>query len=173
MTEREPLETKNLDRSGLDALEWSRARDGLVQAAGPEATFFLGTCRPDGTPDAAGLGAMWHEGDVYFISGPRMRKARNLASNPRCTMSVRLEGIDLVLAGTAARTTDRTVLEPVVARYRAAGWPASVEGDALTAPFCAPSAGPPPWHLYRLRFHTVTGVATAEPYGATRWSFAV
>lgn len=26
-------------------------------------------------------------------------------------------------------------------------------------------------HLYRLTFHTVFGVATAEPYGATRWRF--
>jgi hypothetical protein len=55
--------------------------------------------------------------------------------------------------------------------YSGAGWPAEVEGDAFTAPFSAPSAGPPPWHLYRLRFHTVFGVATAEPFGATRWRF--
>ena len=45
-----------------------------------------------------------------------------------------------------------------------------MEGDAFTAPFSAPSAGPPPWHLYRFRFHTAF-VATAEPYGATRWRF--
>ena len=52
------------------------------------------------------------------------------------------------------------------------GWPARVDGDALTAPFSAPSAGPPPWHLYRFTFHTAVGVAGAEPYGATRWRFA-
>jgi hypothetical protein len=33
------------------------------------------------------------------------------------------------------------------------------------------AAGPPPWHLYRFMFHTAFGVATAEPYGATRWRF--
>jgi hypothetical protein len=47
-----------------------------------------------------------------------------------------------------------------------------VEGDALTAPFSAPSAGPPPWHLYRLEFTKVFGVAGQEPHGATRWRFA-
>jgi hypothetical protein len=26
-------------------------------------------------------------------------------------------------------------------------------------------------HLYRFTFHTAFGVATAEPYGATRWQF--
>jgi hypothetical protein len=43
--------------------------------------------------------------------------------------------------------------------------------DALTAPFSAPSAGPPPWQVYRFTFHTVVGVASQEPYGATRWRF--
>ena len=46
-----------------------------------------------------------------------------------------------------------------------------VEGDTFTAPYSAPSAGPPPWHLFRLTAHTVFGVATAEPWGATRWRF--
>lgn len=55
--------------------------------------------------------------------------------------------------------------------YRELGWPAEVEGDAFTAPFSAPSAGPPPWHLYRFTLNTAFGVATAEPYGATRWRF--
>jgi hypothetical protein len=84
---------------------------------------------------------------------------------------VSLEGIDLVLEGDAARVTDATALEQVAARYRDGGWPAEVEGDALTAPYSAPSAGPPPWHVYRLEFHTAFGVASAEPYGATRWRF--
>jgi hypothetical protein len=46
-----------------------------------------------------------------------------------------------------------------------------VEGEAFTAPYSAPSAGPPPWELYRFIFLTAFGVATAEPYGATRWRF--
>jgi hypothetical protein len=86
-------------------------------------------------------------------------------------VSVRLRGIDLVLEGEAHRVTDSATLEHIAAVYRAGGWPASVEGDGLTAPFTAPSAGPPPWHLYRLTPRVITGVATAEPYGATRWTF--
>ena len=50
-------------------------------------------------------------------------------------------------------------------------WPVEAAGDALTAPFSAPRAGPLPWQLYRFSFHTAVGVATAEPYGATRWRF--
>ena len=68
------------------------------------------------------------------------RTARDLAVNPARTISVRLPGIDLVLAGNAARVN-------------------------------IPTAGPQPWHVYRFTFRTVVGVATAEPYRATRWRF--
>jgi hypothetical protein len=105
------------------------------------------------------------------LSGPSTRKSRNLAANPACTIAMRLPGIDLVFDGEAARTTDPATLAAVAALFREDGWPAEVTGDAITAPFSAPSAGPPPWHLYRCAFHTVVGVATAEPYGATRWRF--
>ena len=173
MTDREPIETKNLTRYGEAELEWSRARDAVaVGSTGPGVTHFLGTTRPDGRPHAAGVGAVWIDGDLYFTSGPGTQKSRNLAVNPTCTISVRLEGIDLVFEGEATRVTDEAVLERAAAVYRDAGWPAEVEDDAITAPFSAPSAGPAPWHLYRLTYHTVFGVAGAEPFGATRWRFA-
>jgi hypothetical protein len=117
-------------------------------------------------------GAQWMDGGLYFTSNPATRKARDLAVNPACTISVRLPGIDLVLDGSAERVTDPERLERVAAGYREGGWPAQVERDAFTAPFSAPSAGPPPWQLYRFTFHTAVGVAGAEPSGATRDSSA-
>lgn len=172
MTDQAPAEVTNLDRYGSDALPWSRPHDLLV--AGPPqpgTSFFLGTVRPDGRPHAASVGTFWLDGDLYFTSGPGTRKSRNLAANPACTMAVGLEGIDLELEGEAVRVTDGPTLERVAALAREGGWPAEVEGDALTAPFSAPSAGPPPWHVYRFTFRTAFGVATAEPWGATRWRF--
>lgn len=172
MTDRAPLETTNLDRYGYPALPWSRARDLLTtDTPKPETACFLGTSRPDGRPHSAGIGPLWLDGDLYFTSSPITRKSRNLAENPACTISLRLTGLDLVLEGTASRVTDQDTLERAAAGYRAGGWPATVEGDAFTAPFSAPSAGPPPWQLYRLTIHTAIGVASAEPYGATRWRF--
>jgi hypothetical protein len=87
-------------------------------------------------------------------------------------VAVRLRGIDLTLEGDAHRVTDAATLERLAGVFRSGGWPATVAGDALTAPYNAPSAGPPPWHLYRLTLHSAVGVACAEPYGATRWTFA-
>jgi pyridoxamine 5'-phosphate oxidase-like protein len=171
MVEREPSGQVNLDRYGSPALDWGRARDLLAAPQGPDVPFFLGTVGPDGRPHAAGIGALWWAGDLYFTSGAGTRKARNLAANPACTVSVRLDGIDLVLEGTVERVVDPATLAELAARYRRGGWPAEVAGDALTAPYSAPSAGPPPWRLYRLALDAATGVATRAPNGATRWRF--
>ena len=169
----EPISTRNLDRYGHGELPWSRPRDILASdTPGVDLTFFVATVRPDGRPHSAGVGAVWVDDALYFVSGPGTAKSRNLDANPACSVAVRLRGIDLVLEGEAHRVTDPSTLERLAAVYRTGGWPASAEGDALTAPYSAPSAGPAPWHLYRLVLRTAVGVATAEPHGATRWDFA-
>ena len=94
MTEREPIETTNLDRYGSAELPWSRPRDLLAASASAKTSFFLGTVRPDGRPHAAAVGALWHDDKLYIVSGPQTRKSRNLAANSACTIAVGLEGID-------------------------------------------------------------------------------
>jgi hypothetical protein len=171
MSERTPSEARNLDIYGNPALEWSRVADALSVDPSENLTYFVGTVRPDGRPHVAGVGALYVDGDIYFVAGPTTRRVRNLAGNPACTIAVRLKGVDVTFEGTAERVGDAAVLERVAARYREGGWPCKVEGDAFTAPFNAPSAGPPPWHLYRFTFDTVFAVAGEEPNGATRWRF--
>jgi hypothetical protein len=173
MTERAPTDVKNLDQYGNDALPWSRAREALAEhPSGAGVPYFLGTAIRDGRPHAAGVGAIWIDGELYVVSGPGTRKSRELEANPACTLAASLPGIDLVFEGDATRVRDAATLEQVAARYRELGWPVEVAGDAFTAPFTAPSGGPPPWHLYRIAYHTVVGVGSAEPNGATRWRFA-
>jgi hypothetical protein len=172
MSDRMPTETTNLDGYGNAPLSWSRVHDILAAGpSGPDTPFFLGTVCPDGRPHAAGVGAVWHDGDFYVVSGPGTRKSRNLATNPAATISARLPGIDVIFEGEAARVTDEATLERLAAIYREGGWPAQVEGEAFTAPYSAPAAGPPPWHLYRFVYHTALGTAGEEPHGATRWRF--
>ena len=124
MPEREPIEVTNLDRYGSAACRG--AGRATILAAPPRERRrwpdgFLGTSRPDGRPHAARVGALWYDGDVYIASGPGTRKSRNLAENPACTISMSLEGIDLVLEGEATRVTDRPTLEAVAGLYRAQG----------------------------------------------------
>ena len=173
MTSREPRETANLaELYGQELMPWSRAAEALgTGSLGPETACFLGTVRPDGRPHSAGVGVAVLDGDLYFTSGPGTRKSRNLAGDPRCPLSLRLDGIDLVLEGEARRVTDSPTLEAVARLYRAGGWPAEPAGDAITASYSAQSAGPPPWHLYRFSCSTGFGVGLREPHGASRWRF--
>jgi hypothetical protein len=166
------MDTKNLaDLYHLEPIPWSRALRALESGDSLARTDFLATTRPDGRPHIAGVGAMWDDGKVYFVSGPGTRKSRNLAENPSCAVSMSLEGIDLVFEGEAERVTDDGTLRRLAARYAEGGWPATVEDGAFTHEYSAPSAGPPPWYLYALTPATVYGVMSEAPGGATRWRF--
>lgn len=165
------METKNLDIYGSEPIPWSRVEQALESADAMQ-TSWLATTDPDGAPHVAGVGAIWSEGKIYFVSGPTLRKSRNLAANPRCAIGVGLRGIDLVVEGRAAKVTDPATLDRVVKLYVKVGWPAEVRDGALFAPYSAPSAGRPPWDLYEVTMIRATGVAGAEPHGATRWQFA-
>ncbi len=126
--------------------------------------------RRDGL-DEPGRGALWQNKAWWFGTGRQTRKGRNLDRDPRCTLAVALHEFDLVVYGTAEVITDRTTVATMAERWAAEGWPCRVDesGIALTADFSAPSAGKPPWHVYRISPLSATALATVEPGGATRW----
>ncbi len=173
MTNREPISVSNLDQYGNEPLPWSAVLERLEESSSKETLTVLGTVTPEGRPHAAPVGAMWIDGAWYMVSGPGTRKARNLAHNPACTITTGLTGLDVVFEGQAQRVTDAIELERVAEVYRGVGWPVTVEGDMFTAPYTAPSGGPPPWNLYRLVCERVFGVGHGDPLnGATKWTFA-
>src|SRR5215475_10309795 len=176
------MDAVNLDTShGAPPIEWprveSRLAGGMTQApgtGGPDRhTCWLATINSDGSPHVTGVGALWANGCFWFETGQHTRKGRNLARDPRCTHSMAAQEFDLVVAGEASLVTDPAVVADLAARWAAEGWPARADdtGLALTAEYSAPSAGPPPWHVYRLTPRTATAVGTVDPGGATRWRF--
>jgi PPOX class probable F420-dependent enzyme len=162
-------------------IDWERVEQrlsrGLPQAPGAGGpgrhTCWLATINADGTPHLTGIGALWTSGTFWFETGATTRKGRNLARDPRCSLSVATDEFDLVVEGTADLVEDPTVVAGMADRWAAEGWPVRVDetGTALTAEFSAPSAGPPPWHVYRLEVRRATALLTVEPGGATRWRF--
>lgn len=175
-------EAKNLaDLYELPVLDWAiiekRLDQGVEQApggGGPDRhTCWLATIDADGRPHVTGVGALWVDGSFWFETGERTRKARNVARDPRCTLSVATHEFDLVVEGRAEMVTDPAVVADMAERWAAGGWPARVDdsGVALTAEYSAPSAGPPPWRVYRIVPTSATALGTVEPGGATRWSF--
>jgi hypothetical protein len=92
-----------------------------------------------------------------------------LGRDPSCAVSVATQPFDLVIEGAAQRITDAGELASVAEAFVRSGWPAEVSGDALTADYSAPSAGPAPWYVHRLKPSTVFAFGTSEPFGATRF----
>ncbi|HLL49779.1 MAG TPA: pyridoxamine 5'-phosphate oxidase family protein [Thermomicrobiales bacterium] len=173
MTDHTPVDTTFLGLADQPAMEWSRPRELLAAPPPPDTpgghfSSYLVTVRPDGRPHATRVGVRWHDGDLYFLSGPGTRKSRNLAANRASTLAMRLEeGLDLVLEGEAAPVDDPALLDAVGSVIRQAGWPVELTGGGFTAPF-GPQESGPPWQLYRFVFHTAIGQAGD---GATRWRF--
>ena len=176
------MRTKNLaDLYGLPPMDWDdvtgRLIAGLPQApgaGGPDRhTCWLTTINPDGSPHVTGVGAVWTAGAFWFETGPATRKARNLARDPRCALSVATREFDLVAEGEATVVDDPATVAELAAVWAAEGWPVTVDesGRALTAAYSAPSAGPPPWFVYRLTLLRASGQRTVDPGGATRWDF--
>jgi pyridoxamine 5'-phosphate oxidase-like protein len=176
------MDTRNLaDLYGLPALDWTtiaaRLEEGFSQApgtGGPDRhTCWLTTLGVDGGPHVTGVGALWVDGAFWCETGERSRKGRNLARDPRCALSLATSAFDLVVEGTAAKVTDPATMATLAGAWAAEGWPCRVDesGIALTAEYSAPSAGPPPWSVYRIAARTATALSTVEPGGATRWTF--
>ena len=119
------------------------------------------------------LGAEWVEGAFYFTSGAQTRKAKNLALNPECVITVATHDFDIVVEGRASRVTDPALVARIAKIYQDGGWPAQVsdDGTSLTAEYSAPSAGPPPYMIYQVIPRTVFALGAAEPYGATSFRF--
>jgi hypothetical protein len=166
------MESKNLDLYGSAAIPWERAASQFEQREfhGGRGTYWLSTTCPDGRPHAAGVLGVWSDGALYFASGVRTLKSRNLEANSGCAISASLPDLDVVIEGSARRVTDPETLERIAAEFVRRGWPTAVNGDTLTAAWGAPSA-PPPWHLYAVTPSVAFGVGTDGTPGATRWSF--
>lgn len=167
-----PRETKNLDGYGLPPLQWQRVLDALdrtreLEVADSASHFWIATTRPDGRPHLAGVGLVWDDGRFYLATGAGTQKGKNLARDPRCTVSVAAPGIDIVAEGMAEIIRDGDELQRIATLF--SGWGPEVRDGAFWHEYSAPSAGPPPWDVYEITPTTIYAVATAEPHGATRW----
>jgi PPOX class probable F420-dependent enzyme len=165
--------TPNIDWERV-AARLDRGVPQAPESSGPNRhTCWLATINDDGSPHVTGVGALWVDGTFWFETGERTRKGRNLARDPRCSISLATDEFDLVVQGTAAVVDDAETVAAMAQRWAAGGWPARVDesGTALTAEFSAPSAGPPPWRVYRITAQTATALLTVAPGGATKWRF--
>jgi hypothetical protein len=174
------METINLGKAdGLPPVDWSGVVEKLEAGAGPapdahnSRTTWLSTVNDDGSAHLTAVGALWLDGTFWFQTGANTRKHHNVARDPRCSVAVSIRDADLVFEGEASRVTDQAALARIAQAFADQGWPAEPDpsGEGITAPFNAPSQGPPPWHVFRIEPRSAIVTLGVEPGGLTRFRF--
>jgi hypothetical protein len=169
MHDREPASVERMTKDGAPPTSWTRVRDHLE---GARATYWLATVRPTGAPHVMPVLAIWVDGGVFFSAGERTRKARNLALDSRCVVTVEEEPLDLVLEGRAEKVRDDATLGRIADAYaKTFGWRVAVRDGAFHDTEGAPTAGPPPCDVYEVMPKVAFGIGTDETFVATRWRF--
>jgi hypothetical protein len=174
------MKTINLGQvDGLPPVDWAGVVDKLEAGSTPAPdgmnarTTWLSTINEDGSPHITAVGALWMDGTFWFQTGASTRKGRNVARDPRCSVAVSILDADVVIEGDAVRVTDQSSVAAIAKAWADQGWPAEPDesGSGITAPFNAPSQGPPPWNVYRIEPRSATVVSSGEPGGLTRFRF--
>ena len=164
---------------GLPPVDWDGIVEKLDAGSGPAPdahnarTTWLTTINEDGSPHVTAVGALWLDGTFWFQTGGGTRKHQNVERDPRCTVALSILDADVVVEGTAQRVTDPADVARAAKGWADGGWPAEPDpsGTGITAPFNAPSQGPPPWDVYRIAPRSATVVLGVEPGGLTRFRF--
>jgi hypothetical protein len=63
-------------------LSWSWAEQRVKNSH----NYWITTVKPDGSPHTMVVWGLWQDGRFLFSTGSTSRKARNLASNPKCVV---------------------------------------------------------------------------------------
>jgi general stress protein 26 len=100
-----------------EATPWAVVRGQLSEAK----VYWISTVRPDGRPHVTPIAGIWLDGTMYFVTGALERKAKNLESNRRSVITTGsnvLEGLDVVVEGTAVLERDTAKLRDLATAYR-------------------------------------------------------
>ena len=143
---------------GSGLLPWSWAEQRLEAAR----SYWVATRWPDGRPHLSAVWGQWHDGQLLFTCGGRSRKARNLAGDPRLTLSTEDASDSVVLEGAAELVSDRGaigLIVDVLNRKYPGGYSVEFLDPAVNSVF-----GVRPRQAWGMRHDDFTG-------SPTRWRF--
>ena len=92
---------------GEGLLPWSWATERLLASH----DYWIATVDADGKPAVMPVWGAWIDEAVWFSSGPKSRRVRNLTRDPRCTVTTDNALEPVVIEGRAERSTDRAAAE--------------------------------------------------------------
>lgn len=163
---------------GLPTVDWAPIAERIAQGKFPapedhnSKSTWLTTLNQDGSPHVTPVGAAWVDGTFWFQTGDTHKRA-NVERDPRCSIATSIQGADVVIEGDATRITDPDLIAKAARAWNEGGWPVEPDesGTGITAPFNAPTQGPPPWSVYRIEPRSAVVCLGDEPGGLTRFRF--
>lgn len=161
--------TATLDSRYSDADATATSWEDAARVLDSAEIFWLSTVRAEGGPHVTPLIAVWLDGAVWFATGPREQKARNLARQPRVAITTGnntyAEGLDIVVEGTATVSHDEAILQRIADRFlEKYDWTFSVSDGTLNG------GGDDPAEVFQVRPEVAYGFARGT-FGHTRWTF--
>ena len=179
MAASQPKSETHVGEGRTETTPWAVALERLEHPA-PGQNHWLATVNPDGRPHLMPIIAFWIEGAIHFLAGRETRKGRNLAADDRCvigTGNLTMPSMDLIVEGRAKPITDEADVRRLAAAFGGEGWQLEARGSEVYGPH-GPTAGPPPYAIYRLEptkvfgFPGMHGMFDGDRHHEpTRWEF--
>lgn len=170
MAESEPIAEKLSSPSGtpLTALTWADVRTRLADSE----DCLLATSGAGGRVHMVPVLGVWLEGAVCFATRRQTRKARDLALNVNCAITVPGHDLDLVVEGTAYLVRDAARLQRVADLFpiKYPWWHPFVsrEGEFHDP---ADTSLSDPQHVFAVAPTVVFAFGKEGGFSATRWRF--
>jgi PPOX class probable F420-dependent enzyme len=143
---------------GSGLMAWAEAERRLIASH----DYWVATVRPDGRPHVMPVWGSYHRGRLWFSSGRRSRKARDIEADPRCTVTTDDPRNPVVVDGVAARVIDPDEI---------GGFVAAMNGKyeaGMTADFQDPEVN----GTYAVTPERVIAISEGDFTGSpTRWRF--
>jgi hypothetical protein len=148
-----------VESSEKNLIPWAEAEANLAASV----NYWVASVSAGSVPHLMPVWGVWHGGALWFSSGGRSRKVRNIAAVPRCTISTEDAQSPVILSGPAeiltGRADIRTFIEVANAKY---------EGGFYSEEFLDPAVNAtvrlkPEW-AFAIRHDDFSG-------SPTRWTF--
>jgi nitroimidazol reductase NimA-like FMN-containing flavoprotein (pyridoxamine 5'-phosphate oxidase superfamily) len=149
----------------LTALSWADVRRRLSDSE----DYLLATSGADGRVHMVPVLSVWLESAVCFATRRHTRKARHLAENDSCAITVPGHDVDLVVEGAAHPVRETARLQRVADLFptKYPWWHPFVEEGEFHDP-ADPSLGDP-LHVFAVAPTVVFAFGKEEGFSATRW----
>src|ERR1700739_3714869 len=103
------LQTPSNPTSGLK--RWSWALERLEKSH----NYWIATSRPDGRPHLMVVWGIWWENAFWFTTGPKTRKAKNIAAHCYCSIGTERADEAVILEGVPQEIKDRGIWKRLIA----------------------------------------------------------